>query len=442
MCGNKDMPVANPDSFHDVSDGGISGDHPAQSLPPILVGPSTGSEFNTIHLPLVPVACWKVDDIRFAFDSSFINVDLTADENPNDVRAELAHLQTLMAKHVDSPLSIFGHADPVGSDEYNKSLSGRRAMSIYSLLTAQGDLSAAVSLWQKIAAHEKWGDDQRGQMASFTGLSSSTSTASLIQAYLQKLCPSTLVLSKKNFLGQGADPDGRGDYQGCSEFNPALLFSQEKQATYDQAKQQNDADGIAARNAANRPNRRVLVLLFRKGSVVTPSKWPCPSALVGQDVCKNRFWSDGETRRSKLLSGADREFKKTHDTYACRFYDRLTHHSPCKETYPPVALRWIGWVPDGCESQSSVALNGLDGSLIGNVEGTSYKVQNADGTCQRFELTLPGDSTNFQLSMVAQGNPFIPPALFAIKDLLAAQADAQKVGNAVKVDPFLDDEVN
>ena len=30
------------------------------------------------------------------------------------------------------------------------------------------------------------------------------------------------------FLGKGADPKGKADYQGCSEFNPILLFSKEE----------------------------------------------------------------------------------------------------------------------------------------------------------------------------------------------------------------------
>jgi len=32
--------------------------------------------------------------------------------------------------HPACPLSVFGHADPVGSDDYNKALSGRRAMAV------------------------------------------------------------------------------------------------------------------------------------------------------------------------------------------------------------------------------------------------------------------------------------------------------------------------
>ncbi len=39
-----------------------------------------------------------------------------------------------------------------------------------------------------------------------------------------------LVVDKTEFLGQGVDPGGKADYQGCSEFNPVLVFSQGRSA--------------------------------------------------------------------------------------------------------------------------------------------------------------------------------------------------------------------
>lgn len=98
----------------------------------MLVGPSTLREFNTVRLRLKPVACWRLDDIRFKFYSSFLRPE---------VAREVQHLFELREKHrkVDEftkttrypPLSIFGHAGPVGDDDYNKTLSGRRAKAIY-----------------------------------------------------------------------------------------------------------------------------------------------------------------------------------------------------------------------------------------------------------------------------------------------------------------------
>src|SRR5262249_5106662 len=157
------------------------------------------------------------DDHRFGFNSSFPTADLDfldspwdADDNsqansgrPADIRIELAVLADLvgeLGRFYKHPLSVFGHADPSArgtqsqKDEYNKALSGRRAISIYALLIARGEPHLAVTLWQQIAAYESWGKDHREMMQSFTGMSSASSSQSLMEAYLQKLCPPKLVL--------------------------------------------------------------------------------------------------------------------------------------------------------------------------------------------------------------------------------------------------------
>jgi hypothetical protein len=60
--------------------------------------------------------------------------------------------------------------------------------------------------------------------------------------------------------------------------------------------------------------------------------WPCPRATEGTAGCRKRFWSDGERRRSP--SDARREFADTQDTFACRFYHRMTTGSPCEKSLP------------------------------------------------------------------------------------------------------------
>jgi hypothetical protein len=336
------MPGDNQGTIHGSSDGGVQGSHPASSSPQLLVAPSTAGEFNNTRLPLIPIACWRVDDIRFAFDSSFVAADPSADPagTPNDIRAELQNLISLIQAHPGCPLSVFGHADPVGTDEYNKYLSGRRATAIYAILIFNTDSGTAVNLWSSIASKENWGSQQREMMQSFTGLPMGTQDSALIQAYLRKLVPPALKLSKADFLAQGANSAGKGDYQGCSEFNPLLIFSQEKQSNYDQAAQGDRTDPaiqaiLAQRNSDNAPNRRVLILMFRKGSRVDPAKWPCPTATDGPAGCKLRFWDNGEFRRSNHLSGQDRKFEDNKDTFACRFYQRISSSSPCESTAPP-----------------------------------------------------------------------------------------------------------
>ncbi len=60
-------------------DGAVAANHETQQLSPMLVGPVAGAERNTIRLLLPPVACWRVDDFRFDFDSSFIRPQIDRD---------------------------------------------------------------------------------------------------------------------------------------------------------------------------------------------------------------------------------------------------------------------------------------------------------------------------------------------------------------------------
>ena len=325
-------------TISEVSGGGVSGEHPSADPIQFLVGPTTTDQFNTAHLRLIPIACWRVDDIRFDFDSSFVVADSSTDpaNDPDDIRAELSHLAELIKDHPGSPLSVFGHADPTGNDSYNKALSGRRATAVYALLIFNTDPGTAVSLWQQISATEHWGANQQQTMQALTGLPEGTPSSSLLRSYMQQLCPPELQLGKKDFLAQGADSGGKGDYQGCGEFNPLLIFSQEKQEIFDQGKQQNDVALIQQRNSQNAPNRRVMVLMFRKGSRVDPAKWPCPRAADGTSGCIKRFWSDGETRRSTHLPDKPRKFADTADTFACRFYQRISSSSPCEGPPPKI----------------------------------------------------------------------------------------------------------
>src|SRR5262245_25025181 len=129
-----------------ASEGGVSAKHPPVADFSALVGPTTGNEHNTVIAGLIPIACWRVDDFRFEFDSSIVKPEIAR---------EIKLLAQLVKEHPDCPLSIFGHADPVGNDDYNKALSGRRAMAIYAMLIRETDL------WEKLYSqpfgNDKWG---------------------------------------------------------------------------------------------------------------------------------------------------------------------------------------------------------------------------------------------------------------------------------------------
>jgi hypothetical protein len=167
---------------------------------------------------------------------------------------------------------------------------------------------------------------QRDKGAGPPGTNNAATRAALFRAYMDHICRDRhgqqVQLTLADFLARGADSRGKGDVQGCSEFNPVLVFSQAEQQAYDNA-----ADKTA-RNADNAPNRRVVVYLFRPGTRVAPGRWPCPRVDEGIAGCRARFWSDGDRRRRP--QALRRRIEDTNDTYACRFYHRLADQSPCE----------------------------------------------------------------------------------------------------------------
>ena len=283
---------------------------------PVLVAPATGKDGATIRERLVPVASLQVDDVRFEFDSSFVLPDAADDFTAVDL---------IHRANPDAPVSIFGHADPVGDDEYNKILSGRRAMAIFAVLTRR------VDLWERLHAKPHGRDDWKagvfgimrqalGAVDGATGVPSSPAArATLFAAYMDLLCrnvagrPFTLD-ARRDFLARGDDKEGKGDFQGCGEFNPDIILAAGTPGR--------DQPGPnAARDEANAPNRRVVILFFTPGAKAEPSDWPCPRALEGTAGCRKRLWSDATQRRRPAAETRDQ--RKTGDTYACRFYDRI-----------------------------------------------------------------------------------------------------------------------
>ena len=328
-----------------VFEGGVLGRHERVLPIAALVGPSTGAEFNAIVAGLVPIACFRVDNIRFAFASSFIEPTIQPD---------LVRLGGLLRTHppasaakklgpdrTGSPISIFGHADPTGDDEFNKILSGRRAQAVHALMVR--DTTSWNELYTHAHGDDKWGIASIEKMLAFLGRAGEApqpfdrdpnKRKALFQEYMNKLGGDALpALDRADFLGGGKDAKGKGDFQGCGEFNPILVFSEKEQKAFDKEK---DKSG---RDAANVPNRRVMVLIFREGSFIETAKWPCPRATEGSAGCRKRFWSDGEKRRTKRLPDAERRFELTQDTFACRFYHRISERSPCERVLKSFVLR-------------------------------------------------------------------------------------------------------
>lgn len=290
---------------------------------PVLVPRSTGSERTTIRERLVPLACWRMDDVRFGFGSSFINPD-AADE--------FARLQAVRKDNAGALLSLFGQADPTGDDETNKVLSGRRALSVFGALVRRVDIWE--QLFSKPVGRDRWGDAELVTMAAAvkrpagTPLPKSAGERSpLFAAYMNLLCTdlsgSSFTLDPAvDFLGKGDDASThRGAVQGCSEFNPVLVFSRAE--TVANAR----ATDTTVRDQENAPNRRVVGLLFPASIQIDLKKWPCPAATAGTGACRKRFFSDAVRRRAP--ADTRRTAAESGDTFACRFFDRLASPTPC-----------------------------------------------------------------------------------------------------------------
>ncbi len=296
---------------------------------------------------------------RFEFDSSFVS--------PR-ARPELRDLATLREMFPGSPLSLFGHTDPTGDDQYNKALSGRRALALHAVLTR--DAEGWEDLWNTPLPGDSWGTSvvqsilgslPGGDMPPYYGgpvdgaWSSSLSAAlqafqsehpatdgsplavdgqlgpqsrrAMFTAYMEWLCTwpdgVTLRLSDEDFLARGRDPQRRGDVQGCGEFNPRMVFSKDEAQAYASwdAKQERDEE--------NSVNRRVVAYLYEPGTEVDPDTWwPCPAARQGLPACQQRLWSDQSLRRNP--SERRRHFDGDFDTFGCRFYHYFALDTPAE----------------------------------------------------------------------------------------------------------------
>jgi len=310
------------------------------------ISPSTdATDSGTVRAFLRPIGCVRIDDARFDFDSSFILPDTTA---------ELGLLAARRPVEAATLLAIFGHADPVNDDDYNKVLSTRRAKALYALLVR--DIDAWDQLFQVPHGGDAWGyrhfcimlneigfptpivkapssesrqavrDFQNGNGLPASGDVDKETRRLLFASYMDAICLDDSGVAfqyrKQAFLSRQPDGTASGvpDFQGCSEFNPVFVFSQDLDRDFSDPKRKTQRD------AANSSNRRVVVYVFPDDVSFPLDKWPCPAD--GTAGCRKQFWKDGNKRRKPQASS--RQYLLTNNTFACKFYDSLARGSPCE----------------------------------------------------------------------------------------------------------------
>jgi peptidoglycan hydrolase-like protein with peptidoglycan-binding domain len=392
------------DAAGDTNETSVVAQHAVSATATMYVAPTAGGTFNRLRFPLVPVACWRMNHALFDFDSSFV---LPA------AKRDFAKLAAILDQNAGAPISIFGHADPVGDDGYNKTLSGRRARAVEALL--RRDTGAWEDLYRSPMPGDRWGTRAIQRMlatvtspadglpyhagppsdaadgATFAAVRAFQKDNGLVvdgdagpatrkvifAAYMEALAGEVLLTSDQ-FLGEGADPDGKGALQGCSEFNPVLLLSTAESAELEASPDK------TLRDKRNAPNRRVLVLLFRPGTRVKPDDWPCPRWSESAAGCRAQLWPDGEQRRT--ATDVERTYRVDHHTMACRFYDRLVRISPCEGvSFTTVKIRLfdrLGRVMPRVDFKATLGKR----VVRGTADGDGFVVLNKVATPRSFEL--------------------------------------------------------
>ncbi len=385
----------------DTDPTGIVATHPPRVALPILAAPvpdeQKGKNFNTARQHLIAIGCMRLPNRGFAFDSSIIS------PQSEGRFTKFAQLMQALRDRDEAdpkrfpPCAVFGHADPTGKDDYNKTLSGRRALALYGVLTRKveiwdelflnsfgGDYWGTKAIQTMLSISLKSGEDpfytgpvdgaktaetkkltsdavdqwkQKRQIGSGAGLDA-TQRHQLFNEYMDAICHDAngerFVLEPTDFIAKGKGGKSlKGDVQGCGEYNPIFLLSKAKE---DLAAK--DETLAAVRNDLYEVDRRALVFIFEHGTEVNPKKWPCPAAREGGQGCKVRFWSDADHRRKE--TDDDRTFgenmafltvdennvitptpiEQTGNTMACRFYQAFAQNSPCEAKLKEWVIRF------------------------------------------------------------------------------------------------------
>jgi len=471
--------MANPIFILDIGPDGVVATHPGRIELPVFVAPvpDKGTDFNTIRPQLITIACKLLPGRHFAFDSSLIS--------PESAKG-LTKFATLMQKLQEQddlqrfpPCSVFGHADPTGTDAYNKELSGRRARAVYGLLIREvkfwddlydnpfgGDEWGMRSIRMMLSASlqdgeppyyegplepgsdprikKKLDQDATDSLRAYKmarGLSSSgtldrATRKKLFLEYMDAICRypdgTPFKLAPTDFLMQGKGPHLKGDVQGCGDFNEIVLLSSDEKEELSKTK-----EGRDARNELYRKDRRVLIFVFKHGTILDPAHWPCPASTEGPAGCKKRFWSDHERRRK--LTDQRRVFGKNMDlflrdadgkpvldergtpfvvavedtgnTMACRWYHGFAAHSPCERAMEEwiIRLRVDGFKKDGLGKRIPVPLANRRYVVLVGESGYAAEIRGRTDLTGLLRIPVLDERTRMTLKIDAYDTLLSPP---------------------------------
>jgi hypothetical protein len=249
-------------------------------------------------------ACVCIPGVTFAFDKSFLR--------PGVVDA-LKDLQKAFEDHPDAMVFVFGHTDKVGSEQYNKDLSDRRAKSAYAFVTND------VPAWEALYNEESWGLISVQEILTDMGFYKGPVDGKDTPASKQAL--------KDYQISKGQTGSGNNDkatrellfldymtgkhdvkiakerflepkFTGCGEFNPKIETEKEEER-----------------------NRRVSFFLFDPGKV---PKIPCKVGDMAP--CKKMIALPGPRKK--------KEFK-------CAFFDNISSDCACESAPPKPATHSV-----------------------------------------------------------------------------------------------------
>ena len=84
------------------------------------------------------------EGIKVTMSESLVNFAFNSADLTSVAKTNLDKLATVLANNPDTNINVYGHTDSKGTDEYNQSLSERRAASVKNYLAAKGIASSRI----------------------------------------------------------------------------------------------------------------------------------------------------------------------------------------------------------------------------------------------------------------------------------------------------------